>query len=335
MVTLDVTTPYCSNSGDLSVYVEAKPIAVLTSSTLIGCSPLFVDLTNNSSGGTIANWTFGDGGTSASWSTGHTYINNGTQDSIYTVQLIVGTGSGCSDTVSTAITVSPPVHAQFLHNAMPGCAPLDVDFTNQSTSASSFEWDFGDGTTSTVASPSHQYVNTSYFLDVHTVRLIAHSASGCADSTTQQILVYPTPDLSFTALPDSGCSPLSVTFPSVIGAVSYQWNYGDGTMGTGPSPTHIYVNNSTNDLLLPVTLIGSNAFGCTDTTSSTVTVYPDPTAQFFLDALVGCHPFTAVLTNQTGAKTSTDLGRHVSEKTTAIMPFRNNFAGPRCEFQVI
>jgi len=331
-VTLDVTTPYCASSGALSVTVEAKPIADVTPSAQIGCSPMLVDLTNNSIGGTTADWTFGDGGTSTSWSASHTYINTGTQDSIYTVQLIVGTGTGCSDTTTTLITVSPPVHAQFSHNAMPGCAPFDVDFTNQSTAANSYEWNFGDGTTSTLVSPSHQYVNISYFLDIHTITLIANSSSGCADTVSQQILVYPTPEFNFTALPDSGCSPLSVTFPSVVGAVSYEWDYGDGTTGTGPSPTHIFVNNSTNDLQLPVTLIGANAFGCMDTTSSIVTVYPDPTAQFSLDTVAGCHPFTAQMTNQsTGANEfHWTYGDGMSSDTTDAVHAHSwtNYSGP-------
>ena len=59
---------------------------------------------------------------------------------------------------------------------------------------------------------------------MHTVTLTAFSPAGCQAITTQQITVYPTPDFTFVAEPDSGCSPLTVTFPSVVGAVSYQWD---------------------------------------------------------------------------------------------------------------
>lgn len=304
VVTLDVTTPYCSGSATLPVTVEAKPVASFTPTATLGCSPFVVDLQNTSTGAVNAIWTFGDGGASNNWSDTHTYLNLGAQDTTYQVQLIVTTAFGCSDTVQMPITVAPPVQAMFVHDGQPGCAPMDVHFTNNSTGASNYQWSFGDGATSTAVSPGHQYVNNSQFLDIHTVVLIATSPAGCADTATQQIMVYPTPDFTFVAQPDSGCSPLSVTFPSVVGAVSYQWDFGDGSTGSGPSPTHTYLNTTTNDLELPVTLVGMNAFGCTDTAYSSVTVFPNPTAAFSLGASSGCHPFTTPMTNLSTGATS-------------------------------
>ncbi|MEZ4739971.1 MAG: PKD domain-containing protein [Flavobacteriales bacterium] len=302
IVTMTATTPYCSGTGTLPVVVEAKPEASFTPSALLGCSPLTVGFTNTSVGGVDAIWTFGDGGASNDDSPSHTFINLGTQDSIYTVQLIVSTAFGCSDTAAVPITVAPGVRALFTHNGLPGCAPMDVDFVNTSTGADSYLWDFGDGTTSTATNASHTYVNTSYLLQTRTIRLIAYSSAGCSDTLTQQVLVYPTPDFSFVAQPDSGCSPHTVTFPSVVGAVSYAWDFGDGSSGAGPSPTHIYFNNTNADVVFPVTLIGSNAFGCVDTTYDEVTVYPVPTADVLVAPLSGCHPLVATLTDlSTGA----------------------------------
>ncbi|MCB0769423.1 MAG: PKD domain-containing protein [Flavobacteriales bacterium] len=301
-VTLTSTTPYCSGAGTLPVVVEAKPVADFVPSVSIGCSPMTVDFTNTSVGGVDAIWTFGDGGASNDDSPSHTFLNLGTQDSVYTVQLIVSTAFGCSDTIAMPITVAPGVQALFVHNGMPGCAPLAVDFTNNSTGAQTYLWDFGDGTTSPATNTSHTYVNTSYVLQTRTVRLIAYSNAGCTDTMTQQVLVYPTPDFTFVATPDSGCSPHTVTFPSVVGAVSYAWDFGDGSNGAGPSPTHIYFNDTDADIVYPVTLIGSNAFGCVDTTYDEVTVYPVPAAQLLVAPLTGCHPLTATLTDlSTGA----------------------------------
>lgn len=303
-VTLTATTPYCSGTGTLPVTVEAKPVASFTPSTVLGCSPLAVDFTNTSTGAVSAVWTFGDGGASNNWDDTHTFINLGTQDTVYTVRLVVSTAFGCMDTTTLDITVAPGVQAMFVHDAVAGCAPMDVNFTNNSTGAGSYLWDFGDGTTTTDVSPSHQYVNTSLFLDIRTITLVALSPAGCSDTATQQIQVYPTPTFSFVAQPDSGCSPLNVTFPSVVGAVTYQWDFGDGTTGSGPSPTHTYLNTTTNDLVLQVMLAGANAFGCVDTAYSDVTVYPNPAAQFTVSNTSGCHPITADLTNlSTGADT--------------------------------
>ena len=296
-VSLIATTLHCSGSGTQNVLVEAPPVAAFSPDVVLGCTPLDVNFTNTSTGAVSYSWDFGDGSTSSQTTPSHSFVNNGTADSTFTVTLVASTLFGCSDTTVMSITVTPRAVAQFSHNATPGCAPLDVDFTNLSTGAGSFFWDFGDGATSTLPNPSHGYTNTSFFLDIHTVTLVAISPAGCSDTTTQQITVFPEPNFSFVTEPDSGCSPLSVTFPSVVGAVSYQWDFGDGSTGTGPTPTHTYVNNTTNDLTLPVTLIASNAFGCTDTTTAQVTTFPNPTAQFTLSALDGCHPLTADVVN--------------------------------------
>jgi len=303
-VVLVATTPYCSNSGTLPILVEAKPIATFTPSGILGCSPFTVTFNNTSTGGVTNDWDFGDGSASSIVSPSHTFLNLGTQDSVYTVQLVVSTTSGCADTLAVPITVAPGVHALFTHNAQPGCAPLAVDFTNGSTGASSYAWDFDDGSTSTAMDPSHTYVNTTYFLQTRNVRLVAISSAGCSDTIFHQVIVYPTPDFTFVAQPDSGCSPHTVTLPQVVGAVSYNWDFGDGTTGSGPSPQHIYFNNTANVVVYPITLIGENAFGCRDTTFDQVTVFPSPVAQILVAPGTGCHPLTATLTNLTTGATS-------------------------------
>lgn len=301
-VALTVTTPYCSGSTTLNVQVEAPPTAALTPSTQLGCSPLPVDFTNTSVGGASAIWLFGDGAGANTWDATHTYTNYGTSDTTYIAQLVVATSSGCVDTLAVPITVAPAVNALFTHDAETGCAPMDVHFTNHSTGAGSFQWNFGDGTTSTDVDPQHTYVNTTLFLQSYTVHLVASSPAGCADSASTTIVVYPTPDFAFVAAPDSGCSPLNVTFPSVVGAVTYQWDFGDGTYGTGPSPVHTYLNTTDSIVVYPVTMVGANAFGCTDTTSAQITVFPDPVAQMTVGTTTGCHPLTVELVNtSTGA----------------------------------
>ncbi len=332
IVSLAVTTPYCGNSGTQWVSVQARPVAAFVPSAVLGCSPLTVSFTNNSTGASQYSWSFGDGANSTDAAPSHTFLNNTAADTVYTVQLVAASAFGCADTTALAITVAPGVVAGFVHNAQPGCAPLDVTFQNTSTGATSYLWDFGDGTTSTQVSPPHTYVNNTYFLNIMQVTLTAISAAGCQASLTQSITVYPTPDFNFVAEPDSGCSPLTVTFPSVVGAVSYQWDFGDGATGAGPSPTHTYINSTTNELVLPVTLVGANAFGCVDTATANVTVYPNPTAQFTIGNTQGCHPVTADLTNlSTGGDLFTwNYGDGTTSDTSSAVHAHTwyNYAGP-------
>ncbi|MBX7238353.1 MAG: PKD domain-containing protein, partial [Bacteroidia bacterium] len=63
-----------------------------------------------------------------------------------------------------------------------GCAPYTSTFTNSSLNATSYQWNFGDGGTSTVATPTHTYNSSGNY----TVTLIASNASGCRDT-----LVFP------------------------------------------------------------------------------------------------------------------------------------------------
>ena len=305
-VTLTANTPYCGSTGVQPITVEAKPVAGFTSTPTAGCSPLSVSFGNTSTGAVNYVWDFGDGGGDNAVSPSHTFLNLGGTDSVYTVMLIASTAFGCSDTALMDVTVSPTVQALFTNNAIPGCAPLDVDFTNNSTGAIGYQWDFGDGATSTATSPSHQYVNATFFLQTYTVTLIVNGPNGCADTAQQSIVVYPMPDFVFVADPDSGCSPFTVTFPPINGAVDYQWDFGDGSFGSGPSPTHIYFDSSGVETQFPVTVIASNAFGCSDTLADVVTVFPAPQAQFTVSQVQGCHPLLATLTNtSTGAVGST------------------------------
>ncbi|MCB0795578.1 MAG: PKD domain-containing protein [Flavobacteriales bacterium] len=332
VVTLVATTPYCSGAGTQNVLVEPAPVASFLTTPTTGCSPLHVQFTNTSTGFASQTWDLGDGSTSTLPSPSHVYLNAGPGDRTDTVQLVVSTLFGCTDTATAMVTVSPPVVAAFTHNAQPGCAPLDVQFNNTSSGAVSYVWDFGDGTTSTQSSPAHQYINNTLFLQNHLVSLIATSASGCVDTTSQTISVYPAPNFQFAAQPDSGCSPLSVTFPSIVGAVNYQWDFGDGSAGTGASPTHTYLNNTDSVLDLTVTMIGANAFGCVDTVQDVVSVFPDPVADFALGQTTGCHPLSGQLTNLSIGATDYlwDYGDGASSTTGSTIHAHTwtNFQGP-------
>jgi len=331
-ITLAVTTPYCGSAGTQAVNVQARPNASFTPVPVLGCSPMNVSFTNTSTGATQYLWLFGDGSTASTTDAAHTYTNFGSTDTVFAATLIASSPFGCADTATVDITVAPGVFAGFSHNAVPGCAPIDVTFVNSSTGATTYLWDFGDGSTSTAVNPAHTYVNNTFFLSIHTVSLTAFSPAGCQATVTQQVMVYPTPDFSFVAQPDSGCSPLTVTFPSVVGAVNYNWDFGDGTTGSGPSPTHVYSNGSANNQVFPITLVGANAFGCVDTATASVLVFPNPTAQLTATPLIGCHPLTAQLTNlSTGASIyAWNYGDGQQSDTSATVHGHTwyNFPGP-------
>lgn len=304
-ITLNVSTANCSGSGTQTLTVNAKPNAVFSTDVSSGCGPLSVNFTDASTGAATYAWDFGNTTTSSLANPSCTYVNTTTATVNFNVDLIVTSSAGCKDTATTTITVFGKPQASFTSNAVASCSPFTVNFSNTSLAATSYLWDFGDGSaTSALTSPSHIFQNTTLFIQNYTVTMIATSANGCTDTTTQVVQAYPEALFSFTMIPDSGCTPLSVSFPSVLGAVSYQWNFGDGTNGTGANPVHLYSTNSTNDTTFTVQLIAVNAFNCVDTTYGTLSVYGKPVASFLESASIGCPPLNVGFLNGSSGFTS-------------------------------
>ncbi|HYF30311.1 MAG TPA: PKD domain-containing protein [Chitinophagaceae bacterium] len=219
--------------------------------------PTPVSFSNHSTGTGILSyqWDFGDGGTSLLANPTHIYNTPGT----YTVRLIVRNNRGCVDTLvrAQAITIGT-VNADFSAPATV-CEGTGVLFTNTSAPnpASAF-WDFGDGTISTALNPVKVFTAPGNF----TVKLVSNFGA-CRDSISKPIVVLPKPVAAFTGVNTTACQPpLTTTFNSnVAGAVSYKWYFGDGDSAATAQPTHTYTSAGIFD----VTLIVTNAAGCTDT----------------------------------------------------------------------
>jgi len=264
-----------------------EPTASFTGTPTSGEVPLVVAFTNGSSGATSYSWDFGDGGTSTATSPSHTYTAAGT----YTV-VLTATNSCGSDTYTRTdyitVTCTEPT-ASFTGTPTSGEVPLVVAFTNGSSGATSYSWDFGDGGTSTATSPSHTYTAAG----TYTVVLTATNSCGSDTYTrTNYITVTCTaPTASFTGTPTSGETPLTVAFTDAsTGATSWSWNFGDGNTSTAENPSHIYTDAGTYTVSLTVTnSCGSDSYTATDYITVTCTA---PTASFYASPTFGDTPLT-------------------------------------------
>ncbi len=184
-VTLTVTNP---NTGCLSTVnsaINVKPIPSAGFSANNNCQnlPLTLSDTSSVSTGTIAawNWNFGVLGTSILQNPTLISANPGT----FPLTLTVTTNEGCSSSFSSTVEVYPNPAAEFITNPLFGSPPLNVNFINNTTGATNWFWDFGDGSTSLLQAPVHIYPDTG----LYQITLIATSNNGCSDTTTGNISV--------------------------------------------------------------------------------------------------------------------------------------------------
>jgi gliding motility-associated-like protein len=220
---------------------------------------------------------------------------------IYTISLKVY-NDFCSDITTEEITILPTLPEIVYGNSGDGCPPLNVEFSNLTTEATSFLWDFGDGNTSSLVTPSHTYSNSG----VYTVTLTATGPGGTSVANNVQVTVHNVPVAAATASPSSGCSPLQVYFDNIsTGAVSYLWDFGDGSISSDVmSPTHVfYTGNYSAQLLV------ENTFGCTSSINIPVRVFPQWDVEILATPNQGCHPLQSlVVASAGGVMYNWDLG---------------------------
>lgn len=271
---------YNSYSVTVGPEVVIPSAEFTTGGVCLGNDVNFTDASTISSG-TITNWdwNFGDNQTSTQQNPTHNYTIAGT----YNVTLDITTNSGCVASVTHPVTVNPVPTADFTFND--GCVNVQVDFTDASTISSgnitSWNWDFGNSTTSTQQNPSKTYSAPN----TYTVSLTVESDSGCQNTVTHDVVISPNPAVSFTA--SSVCEGSATTFvdnstvsPGTIN--SWSWDFGDnGATSTQQNPVHIYSGPGTFTVLLTA----ATASGCQSTSSQPVTVSASPLAAFTFDSV--------------------------------------------------
>ena len=176
----------------------------------------------------------------------------------------------------------PALNADFTGTPTFGTAPLTVSFTDRSSGVpTSWLWNFGDGTTSTAADPSHTYTAAGTYNVTLTVG-DAHSQSSTITKSGYVTVSATAPLLaSFTGTPTIGIAPLNVAFTDTSsgGPTGWSWDFGDGTTSTLQNPMHMYSSPGTYTVSLMVTR-GASTSSSTQTDYITVNA-PAPLAASF------------------------------------------------------
>ena len=216
-------------------------------------------------------WNFELGGTSTQTDPTYTFVTPGPHN----VQMIVTSANGCQDTLTQVVNAHYLPIAAF--NLPAPCLPGGTYFYDASTVVNStitaWNWNFGDGNTSTVEDPIHQYAAATGY----TVTLTATSSFGCTDDTTVNVTILPGPDAQFTANPGSANLFVDINFTDGSTAngsplSSWFWNFGDGDTSNTQNSIHQYDNEGQ----YPVMLIVVDEAGCIDTAIVTIPIYHGP-----------------------------------------------------------
>ena len=201
---------------------------------------------------------------------------------------------GSTAVPSNTPSIPRPI-AAFTSDRTSGESPVVVRFSNRSTGQiTSFNWNFGDGSSSAERDPVHVFRGAGEY----EVKLTVVGPGG-QSNVTQVVDVYVNPPTaSFEYNPTAGTAPLVVQFTDrSIGRVSdYLWDFGDGTRSTDRNPSHTYATQGNYNIFLRVRGPGgaNRAFAVVSVVNPQI---PAPIANFTPDNTGGNAPFNLQFTN--------------------------------------
>lgn len=223
-------------------------------------------------------WTFGDNSTGTGVTPSHSYSRCGS----YNVSLTVTDNNGASDTAGTTADIAstgvdaPTANANGPYNGIEG---QSVQFDGTASSDPdcdivAYAWDYGDGNTGTGATPTHTYAAAGNY----TVTLVVTDNDNLTgmDTTTAAIspVAQPIAPIADANGPYTGTEGMPVQFDGTGSSdpdgsiVSYMWDFGDGTTGSGITPAHTYA--AAGNYAVSLTVVDNDNLSGTDTTSASI-----------------------------------------------------------------
>lgn len=263
-----------------TVQVLLAPVADFLAFPTAGCAPLEVSFNSgNSTFASTYTWQFPGGQPVVSSQPDPTVLYN--QPGSYSVTLIASNAAG-ADTLTRPdyIRVWGAPSAAFGVQSVSG---LTAQFTNTSQGADTYQWNFGDGQTSTMATPQHTYAAPG----IYTVTLTASNICG-SRTFTLPVTIGQLPQAAFGQSISEGCAPMVVQFNDLSAGTytSRQWTFPGGNPASSAvaSPVVVYAQPG----VYPVTLALDGPLGgaaITQPNAVTVYTYPEPSFTYSVQGL--------------------------------------------------
>ncbi|RLD76660.1 MAG: hypothetical protein DRJ15_14960, partial [Bacteroidetes bacterium] len=182
----------------------------------------------------------------------------------------------CDSIIESNVYEWPQIDADFTIAANDSVCIDDMVFFTRTGIANliAWQWDFGDGNFSTDLNPTHLYPSPG----VYNVIFSYTDDQGCQDETIHQVFVYNHPDIDFSTSASSACLNSDITFtgisPDVI--LTWDWDFGDGSTGSGQIVSHTYTTFGAMQVTLYVMAIN----GCQTSITKPIFVAEPPNAEF-------------------------------------------------------
>jgi PKD repeat protein len=269
----------CKTTVEKEIQLNPFPKANFNVTATKGCAPFKVTVNNQSTYADTYEWFLDNVLVSTEKEPQNLVLTE--YDKTYTLKLVASNQYGC--TVSQQqleLATFPYLKAEFeVKEALSCNGLLDLEVTDRSVGASTYTWDYGDGSPIYVGTnPQHSYgVAGEYNLKLQV------SNGFCTDEYVTKIVVSEAPKAAFISNTKSGCNQLTVAFENTsVNASEYLWDFGDGTFSREANPVHHYVHNKD---AYTVKLTVTNQYGCSDevVSSDYINVYPPPEAQIVIE----------------------------------------------------
>lgn len=304
-VSVSATVSGAPKTGTIIINVYGKPTPKFTAlDPKKGCAPLAVTFNDQSTGGGGSainkwEWTYGDGGGNPNGSANQNYQYQ--IAGVFDVSLKVYDANGCDSSIVItdliSVSVPPTVTIATTPSSSTACVPpLDVTFNGSAianvpsglSSALTYTWNFGNGSTASVIAPSPQQTYTAN--GTYAVTLTATDVNGCSKTTTKNVVIGK-PFAAFQIKNDTVCKGELVSFTNISqGGTTYSWNFGAGQSSVTntvltPPVQHSYSNTGTYS----VTLTVNKGYQCPDDTTI-VLVVEEAIPNITSDTTYACEP---------------------------------------------
>jgi PKD repeat protein len=284
--------------------VTSAPTASFTSASDSVCSGAAIYFTNTTTA--FANtypltyfWTFGDGTTASTGDANKIYAFD-KAPGLYTVTLKATNNTGVFSTATKTIRVLPAPLTTYTSGLACGTDP--IAFTNTTATAVKYLWTVRLNNqvkdTSTQVNPTFSFAipDTAY-----AVTLRSTNSLGCFRDSTRTVFAFAKPVPAFTTV--NQCAGTNVAFVNTstispggsnrVNTFGSFWDFGNGDIGLSNSPVYKYPAKGTYTVKLKVT---SN-YGCTDSTTRSVTIYEKPITGFTTG--IACQGSVVTINNTT------------------------------------